>query len=61
MSAFHLKIATDNAAFDDEPYQEIVAILRTLADKFESFTQDIPAGQLLDTNGNVVGLWRMSL
>ena len=51
---FTLTIATDNAAFTDDPTAETARILRCLADRLEGASpdEDYP---LRDLNGNRVG------
>lgn len=50
---FTLKIACDNAAFTDNPW-EIADILRSLASKIED-GQNVDGLTLRDSNGNPVG------
>jgi hypothetical protein len=57
MAKMKLEIATDNAAFGEEPGQELALILREIANHLEAgmnpkayFTAPIR-----DTNGNTVG------
>lgn len=53
MSTYHIKIHTDNAAFDDP--RESARILRDLASYAEDHGGDLPTGTLQDRNGNNVG------
>jgi hypothetical protein len=55
---FKLKIETGNAAFEEEPAEEIIRILESqvigqLAKGYES-------GTLRDLNGNECGAWELS-
>ena len=47
-----IKINTDNIAFDNRYNEEIVRILRDLAEHFESGN---PPNRPIDINGNTVG------
>lgn len=55
MSAFTLKVYTDNAAFADDPDGEVARILRDVADRVEGGQED---GAVRDINGNTVGSFR---
>lgn len=66
MSSFSLHIATDNAAFGDQPASELAAMLRALAHKLDRGTAELdPAdkrhganeGTVRDHNGNTCGRW----
>lgn len=52
-----LKIATDNAAFEDDPGDECAKILRAVASKLEDGHR---GGVIFDTNGNRVGTWTLT-
>ena len=57
MATVTLSIATDNAAFEDDPRAEVARILREAATK----VLDTPHGfALRDLNGNTVGrlIWK---
>lgn len=56
---FKLEIATDNAAFDDEPAAECARILREIAGKLER-GDSLGGGHIFDANGNRVGHWEMT-
>lgn len=49
-----IKINMDNSAFEDE--SELPRILRKLAKHIENDPQD-DGGNLMDVNGNKVGMW----
>jgi hypothetical protein len=56
----HVEIETDNAAFSDDPSEEVSRILKALAFKFRAFDIDLPPERdgalgLMDANGNRVG------
>lgn len=53
MSAFHLTVHLDNAAFDPRP--ELVRILRTIADSVEAGGYIGYYRTVFDVNGNDVG------
>jgi hypothetical protein len=48
-----IKINTENAAFADAGYQEVIRILKNLTDKLENGKR--PPIMLRDINGNTVG------
>ena len=52
---FEMSFKTDNAAFD-EWLQEIPRILRDVADHTE---RGEVGGNIIDVNGNTVGLWSL--
>lgn len=47
-----IEVSTDNSAFEDEPYTELVRILKVAIEKFEKGNMEFP---LYDINGNKVG------
>ena len=51
---FQLTIETDNAAFEDNPYYEIIRILK---DAIVSLELEKPTETLHDINGNGVGAY----
>lgn len=51
---FKLEFATDNAAFDGDPWPEIDRILRDVSER-ASFGQS--GGPIRDVNGNRIGEW----
>lgn len=55
MSAFHLTVNVDNAAFDPDPRPELVRILRTIADSVEAGGYIGHYRTVFDVNGNDVG------
>ena len=56
-----IEINCDNAAFEDDPAQEVKRILSNLSLRFdEMFTLPVGLIPLLDTNGNTVGSAEMS-
>lgn len=57
---FRIEIATDNAAFDDDPASEVGRILRKLAENFLHFGdwRAAESGDVRDYNGNTVGRWQ---
>ena len=57
MEDFTLKIETGNAAFANDKDQEIVRILREVADQIETCSQT--TRKIYDINGNGVGRWSM--
>lgn len=48
----------DNAAFADNPREEVARILRAVADQV---AKDYDEGVIRDINGNKVGAWGMTL
>jgi hypothetical protein len=52
MPGIKIKIATDNAAFEEDPETEVARILRELASRLEA--GDHPSS-IRDLNGNKVG------
>ena len=59
MSGFILKIdSLGNAAFSDQPNEEIARILREAAKNIES---GLTNGVVRDGNGNKVGTWEINL
>lgn len=59
-----IEITCDNAAFDPDhggPGPELARALRTLAAKLEDYPERLPEGPIMirDTNGNVVGGFRV--
>jgi hypothetical protein len=54
MDTVTITIRTGNSAFDDNPYYELVRILRQLALDLERYGPDAPI-KLFDFNGNHVG------
>lgn len=65
MAIFKLEIRLDNAAFHDDdgdfsPEWQISAILDRLSQEiYDSGVNMGPKGALRDTNGNLVGEWRI--
>jgi hypothetical protein len=58
---FKLEIATDNAAFEDDPAYEVARILRGVLERVEhGGLVDTDSGTLRDSNGNRVGSWEYS-
>lgn len=58
-----ITIDLDNAAFADEPLEEVRACLARAANRMEAiWTGPDPQGEhpILDTNGNTVGGWKVS-
>lgn len=55
---FKLEISMANAAFEGRAYDELVSILRGVADRLERET--VAVGFCRDTNGNKVGEWSVS-
>jgi len=53
---FNCTIKMDNAAFDNEPGNELALILRIIAGKAE---EGYIEGPVRDTNGNKVGKWEV--
>ena len=52
---FKLNIKMDNAAFvDEDGGLEVSDLLRSVADRWES---GVPAGNIIDSNGNYVGMF----
>jgi hypothetical protein len=60
---FKLEFSTDNAAFADNPGEEIERILHDVAAK--AHTVAFPGGhascRIFDSNGNGVGSWSLTL
>lgn len=56
MKTFSATIKLDNAAFDSDWRQESARILRKLADKLAEGDEDAYWYDLVDSNGNKVGL-----
>lgn len=54
---FAVKFTTENDAFGDDPSEEIVRILRVIADRIESGDTYDTFRNCLDANGNVVGVY----
>jgi hypothetical protein len=56
---FRLEIETGNAAFEEQPGEELAAMLGELAEKVrEELGSSLHArGPLRDSNGNIVGQW----
>jgi hypothetical protein len=52
MSKFVIEINTDNAAYEDDYYSEIIANLKSVISKVDS---SVLEGTIRDTNGNKVG------
>jgi CBS domain-containing protein len=48
----------DNAAFEDDPLEEVARILRAVADRIESGNDE---GPVRDENGNTVGRFSVTL
>lgn len=55
---FKLKIETDNAAFEDNPKEEIARLLKGVIDILEARGEDY--GKLYDINGNPVGEFKLT-
>lgn len=53
---FEIKFSTDNAAFMDDPAEEVASILRGIATDIENGAKD---GIAMDINGNKVGEWSL--
>ena len=51
-ATFTMTVESANAAFEDEPDEEMARILRIVAEKIDD---GYMAGPLLDRNGNTVG------
>ena len=52
MSKFIVEINTDNSAYEDDYYSEIIANLKSVISKVDS---SVLEGTIRDTNGNKVG------
>jgi hypothetical protein len=62
MPEFNLKVKMTNAAFEDYPATELAKILRDAADDIE-YRGGVVRGDLgflTDTNGNMVGFWKVT-
>ena len=57
-----LTIETDNAAFGDDPAEELASILRRLASNLTMLSRLAAPenGKVRDSNGNTVGTWSLS-
>jgi hypothetical protein len=53
---FKLEFATDNAAFEQYPYEEAAAICRGVAAELMALCT---AGPIRDLNGNRIGQWSL--
>ena len=54
-----IEFETENAAFHDNLTGECARILRALADRLDAFGDASDNGLLRDSNGNLVGTWRI--
>ena len=54
---FTLKFSTDNAAFTENPNEEIARILKRVADKITNYQTE---GFILDINGNKIGKFKLT-
>lgn len=54
--SFLLEFDTDNAAFDETPSLEVVAIMKRVTNKIAMGLRD---GPIHDTNGNKIGRWEL--
>lgn len=61
---FNLYLTTDNAVFEDRPIDEIVRLLRKVADVIElgvNLEMAPVDAKILDVNGNTVGNWKLEI
>lgn len=58
---FKLEFSTDNAAFADNPGEEIDRILRDLDIGVLAFPGCNLSGRIRDVNGNTVGSWSLNM
>ena len=56
---FTLRIETDNAAFEDDPREQIIQILIQAQIQVHDHYYD-KSGSLRDSNGNTVGEWKLT-